>query len=336
MTDLLLGKVKEYFNGEMNHDEKLLFEMELKKNKHLKELYDLYETIEQGLDQQNSLEEKELRITLAKLSGEYNGLNYTPRDSPGSNTAVRDLNDRQSIQRRTSILSSKGFLAAAVLLGVIVTFSVWQYTRREETPVAMQPGISDKNSIDPGQVSSGDQLPVDIKNDTVKQVDDISSKLNYDDLFAKNFKPDQLPINYSELLDEALTLYKNGLYKNAIAALDPETIKRNIEELRPRGEVTVEMEKEEKTTLFYAHYYRGISFMTDKRFERSLTDLKAALDLAPNQATEIKTRWYIALAHLKLGKIKEAGKQLEMIVKRGDNQISKKASDLMQVLRINF
>lgn len=332
MTDQLLERIKAYHSGEMNHSEKLLFEMELKKDKELKELYDLYTTIEDGLADNVSEEEIELRKSLDKLSGQYTA--YTGLETVLPVAANAPVSNLQEISKKRRTISARYLLVAAIFIAVLFAGILW-YNTEGDKPVAIKtpaPASENKNIA----VKENDQPD---SNTNLQDVDAIPSKdpvkkpVNRDVLYANHFQPDAIPVHYSELLDHALQQYKNGSYKNTIASIDPDKIKTSLEELRPRGEVTEVMEKEERTTLFYAYYYRGISLMADQRFERSLADLQLALQYAPDKPSEIKTRWYISLIQLKLGNIIEARKQLERIVKSGDSQFSKKASDLLSDIK---
>lgn len=330
MTDQLLEKIKAYHSGEMNHSEKLLFEMELKKNKDLKELFDLYTTIEEGLEETTSGEEIELRKSLAKLSGQYVG--DTRHETILPLTAPSPVIDLQKDKKKRRTIPAWYLLVAAIFIAVLFAGILW-YNAKEEKPVALERSAPENKNVAVEKNTLPDSN-ANLQNvDAIPPKDQVQKSVNRDALYANHFQLDAIPANYSELLDQALLQYKNGSYKNAIASIDPDKIQTSLEELRPRGEATDVIEKEERTTLFYAHYYRGISFMADQRFERSLTDLQLALQYAPDKPSEIKTRWYISLAQLKLGNTMKVKKELERIVRSGDSRFSKKATDLLSNIK---
>jgi hypothetical protein len=57
----------------------------------------------------------------------------------------------------------------------------------------------------------------------------------------------------------------------------------------------------QKQTAFYAGYYTGLSYLAANHTDAAIAELKKASDQSPDDLSQIKTQWYLALAYLKSG-----------------------------------
>lgn len=126
-------------------------------------------------------------------------------------------------------------------------------------------------------------------------------------LFDSIFKPDDAPANVTSRLRKAFADYNASNYENALLAFD------KSETLVKRG-----FDESKELTAFYTHYYKAQSYLAIDSAARAVPNLKTAITTSPDNFWKNKAQWYLALAYLKTGDLKETEDLLKRLAK--DNQ----------------
>lgn len=301
MNDYLFTKVSKYYTGNMSHKERLLFEEEIKTNTELAAICELYKAIEEGTGVTEEHSEEEIRNSLKEIH-----LQYLTNESK---TPVKQINDnRYKNHTVTEINHWKRLAIAAVVIVAISIIAVWYLIKKDDTPVI----TNTKQKIQELNTDRRDTSDTLINNnlsglsDSSKQKTTSPPKSELERLYANNFKKETIPANVPPLIQNALEYYRNNQYKDAIAAIDITSIKSSLEDLRPRGEQNTAQELEEKQTIFYAHFYKALSYMADDKTEKAIPNLRAAVTISPDKQLQSKSHWYLALAYIKTDKIPQA------------------------------
>ncbi|MCU7548179.1 hypothetical protein OCK74_03595 [Chitinophagaceae bacterium LB-8] len=326
MNEILLEKVKDYFSVNMTPEERLQFEKDLETDEELAKLFDLYQTIENGVDdiEEYTEEEAALRDTLKELHEEYgiHERHHEPEAFIEAHTSTTEVGKVRSINLW------KNLAIAAVLISIIALCVIWLVPERKSSQ-----DIANKNETKEQPVSTIPEdtstLPVNKtdehkamqeKSEPQQNKDSIQSikpstltKEEREALYANNFKADKTPARTPDLLKDAMDHYKDQEYRDAIATIDIESIQTSLEDQRTRGIPDEQQRQEENITLFYAHYYKAISHMAENKTSQAIPELRNALKRSPDQFWQGKTRWYMALANLKTGKVKEATALLKQV-----------------------
>ncbi|MBD0331373.1 MAG: tetratricopeptide repeat protein [Chitinophagaceae bacterium] len=368
MDEILFEKVKNYFSGQMSPEEQLQFKAELTTNKDLATVFDLYQTIEKGLfdTEESAAEEGLLRNTLKEVHERYIA-NELQQDAEQTQTneekqqlpesdlekvtpAIETSKVQSGKIRRLGVW--KSLAIAATVIGVILVGSIWYLQKEKSSPaVATVKDKGDKSKDITIQDTAHPQINTPTaniatqdKHKTPEQKQDninlaktsVPDRAHREALYARNFKPDAIPSNFPDLLQEALSHFKDQEYKDVIAAIDIDAIKTSMEELRPRGQPDEQQEKEEKQTLFYAYYYKALSYMADNNAAKAIPEFQNALTKSPDKFWQGKAQWYLALAYLKAGKIDGAKMWLKQVVNNNKaGEYKQKALQLISELEGN-
>lgn len=359
MNDYLLEKVRDYYSGVMSHEERIRFEAERKTNKELDAICELFETIEAGIEPAETYPEQEaaLRTTLKKFQAQYHSGEHQQNPIDPRYSFGRSDPDRAFVRETIPVHNEKGertrrihgwkrLAAAAILIGLVVWGAIW-YAQNEKSSSEVTSRETGKRvrlenrDVHPYQEDSGgktvsapDNQKATDSGSNLNQETLARDKADHEALFTRNFQPYEVPTQYHDLLQAALEHYKNQEYNEAIAAIDINALTSSLEELRPRGEQTTAAEAEEKQTIFYAHYYKGLSYMTDGQGEKAIAQLQDAVKQSPDNDWKSKAQWYLALAYLKAGRIEQAKKLLHQVANSKDAGLyRKKAQELARNLQ---
>jgi tetratricopeptide (TPR) repeat protein len=142
-------------------------------------------------------------------------------------------------------------------------------------------------------------------------------KVKLQQLYAKNFIPDTLPEDKEGPLEDAFAYYEMKAYNKATVAFEKADL--NTETREP----------EEERTVFYAYYYKALSYMANSNVAEAIPELNKAMQESTDSILSIKTKWYLSLAYLKTGNLKKTEELLDEIIsnvsnmyKTGDNAMS--------------
>ncbi|MBD0366613.1 MAG: hypothetical protein ICV53_10990 [Flavisolibacter sp.] len=141
-------------------------------------------------------------------------------------------------------------------------------------------------------------------------------------LFASHFKPDTAPADRDSRLRNAFAYYDTGDYENALLAF-------------VKSEALVKRGFDEKADLkaFYTNYYKAQSYMAMDSMARAVPLLKAAIAAPPDSFWKSKAEWYLALAYLKIGNVKETESLLKPLTRNNTPEAYKqKATRLTKEL----
>lgn len=313
MNETWLEKIEEYLSGDMSQEEQMLFEKELSTNKELSSDFNLYKAIEAEMHANENYEADEapLRKTLQELNARY-------VKSEGDQNAVRD-NSKEQARPGTTATRIKMLMRLAVaasLLGVIVLGALW-YVNREKKEMPFVVNRPNTNSADNSKKPDTSFRQKNIPPSPIAKQESSKSKpnkkkptynagnLKQQTLFAANFQPDNVPEIVPDTLQQAFAYYQSKDYKNAITAL--ESLNTGVEE---RG-----YEDENKQRIiFYALYYKALSYMAEGNAKKAIPDLNTAIVKSPDEFSKSRAQWSLALAYLKQGSIQKAGRLLKQVV----------------------
>ncbi len=324
----LFERIEDYINGAMSSEEKLRFEEDMANNEEIAEATMLYKTIEAQMksNASNSDDVEALKGSLSLL-----GKQYFQTDAA---KVVSFKEEENGINNEKKTTGKRVFLwrlgIAAALLGVIVFGAVlFLKTKDKETKLVINNHSDTSNKpvvIDTAKsrvkidVTKAEKQP-DVANHHKEKKQPASKTREV--LFAQNFEPDVVPENKTGPLNEAFESYKNKRYEEAIASLDKTDLNNET-----RGD-----DSYQNLLLFYAHYYKGISYMAVNNCGSAIPELKTAISKSPDRISEIKAEWYLALAYVKTGNLNKAKLLLQPIAKNHINAVYKiKAIQLLSEL----
>lgn len=326
MEDPRFERIDDYLNGRMNREEKLRFEEELKGNEELNALFNIYNVIETEMQTSNQDEEALLAASLKKL----NAVHYNQDQKRQS---IKQI-EIQANKGRVVMLMNRRWLIAAATIALIIMMGVPFYLQYKNQPaqVADNTQEGERLSTDTAQngISHHKALQHQDPDQTAKDNTKNGKSENKIDaarrqiLYAKNFIVDAAPEDKAGPLEDAFADYENGEYRNAINAID------NADPYeRTRGE-----EADSTLTVFYSHYYKGLSFMAESNFSKAIPELKTAIAGSADESLQLKAQWYLALAYLKASDIRKANELLNQVAKNSEETEYKlKASKLLNELK---
>ncbi|MEI6946938.1 hypothetical protein V9K67_07020 [Paraflavisolibacter sp. H34] len=134
-------------------------------------------------------------------------------------------------------------------------------------------------------------------------------------LYARNYKPDELPEEGRELMAAAFDSYETGSYNHARREFEKAI--EVMQELTSRTPESKAEEEEKNRLLFYARYYNALSYLGEGKTAKAITELKA-LKESPDKFWQGKKQWYLALAYLKAGDVKKAEPLLRQVAANKD------------------
>jgi tetratricopeptide (TPR) repeat protein len=294
-------RIIKYLNNDMTGEERFAFETEVEKNESLREALAF---------------EKEL-LQLGQSAREKVN-NYYSNDAESRNEEIEGLikQARKARENKISVAPGKPVIVkmipvlkktgvAAALGGIIILSALYLLNTKKAARVVSDNKTTDTlkelNRTDSSvQKIAGPENTAKKSQQEVKTIDDRNkygiNNEKRDKIFADNFKPDVLPPDIPDLLQEPFAYYESAQYSNAIAAF------KNIDpDFSTRGNTT-----DRKTALFYTRYYTSLSYLASMNASRAIPGLQKAIKESPDTFFAIKTKWYLALANLKTNNFKTA------------------------------
>ncbi len=194
-------------------------------------------------------------------------------------------------------------LTAAVLATVVI--GSWYFLNITHNASIVNKGT--KPDTPNQRVINGIPPVSDIKKNKPQQRLDGSLR---EQLFAENFSVDHLPKNTDGLLADAFTSYKKGDYKKASQQF--EVAVTEINNFTLRAQENQKDADEKKLLIFYAHYYKALSYMANDKDTLGITEFNS-ISYTPGKYWQSKINWYLALAYLKTGQIAKAETLLDQL-----------------------
>jgi tetratricopeptide (TPR) repeat protein len=315
MNETWPEKTERYLSGGMGAKEKSLFESEMRRDSELSSYVDLYKQIEADMrtkEKYNDAEEA-LKRSLARLNSIYfsedrkDDLNTAPatKETPARSKRETPLL-RLNKEQRT--INWKIVAVAAIILGIVAAGTLWYFkgekqngqvatsVKQADTGVAaVRPDTAVRQKITTTNIALQNKRDTSTAKKSIKK--------NPQELFAENFKPDAVPDDTEGPLDDAFTYYQQRRYADAAAEFTTANINTQT-----RGN-----EADPERTVFYVKYYAGLSYLAGNHALAAITELKKAEEESPDDLYQVKTQWYLALAYLKAGDIKNAKEMLSNV-----------------------
>jgi hypothetical protein len=242
-------------------------------------------------------------------------------ESAGSLPLSGERSSAEPVPGKVRRMPLWGKLAVAAAVAGVILFSVpWlagnkkeqpELARKDqpETPVPLPADRNTATAPVPHPGTTGTKVPAAPKTaeQPVKKLD----AAERDRLYARNFKPDAPPAEDRELLAAAFDQYENGSYNNARREFEEaiEVMKNLTGTRTPDSQLE---EKEKKRVLFYAHYFKALSYLGEGKPAKAIPELKA-IKSSPDGHWQGKKQWYLALAYLKTGEVKQAEALLRQV-----------------------
>ena len=344
MRDISFERIGQYLNGELNEQDRLLFESELASDEELASAFNLYKEIEHEMRAgKEDTGRTSLKNNLQQLGKTY-FKNSEAKNSPITTSAAQPISlhslKNELFEEETTIKSTgtwKKFAVAAIIIGVIfLGIVMYENSLQKNYPVAGTNKKTDSSiniiKTDTPQIPKNlpeQNLAIQNKSDTnkaVKQKKQIHINSKSEVLFANNFKPDTIPENTAGPLEDALAYYEKGDYKNTVASIETADLNTEL-----RGQ-----EMDAKHIIFYAHYYKALSYLEETNAVKAIPELNNAIKESPDSVLQIKAQWYLALAYLKSNDIEKSKELLLKIVSvKHENTFQLQALNLLSDLKKN-
>lgn len=336
-------RIEEYLQGTLSHEERLRFEADMATSEELSSTFNIYKTIEveMGGNEKYIEDEASLKRTLEGLNTRYFRKDDSDEISTGETLAQPIIASRQSpvinIQatktfpnkNKEKTISMMKWLAAATIIGFVCLSVVFYFKNTDkQTMLATtnKPADNTNNNIIDTLPDKKEPAPTKVvkENKATALPDKKITKMKQAALFAKNFKTDGAPADKDGPLEDALKLYENKQYKEAIVSIKSADL----------DQVTRGDESGQELTKFYAHYYKALSLMADKNIAEAMPELQAAMENSPTQLLGKKAKWYMALACISKGDIDKAKFLLRQIAEStGVSTYRKQAEALLKDLQ---
>lgn len=316
-------RISRYLDNEMTQEERAAFEKELANNEILRNAYTFEKKLQNvGRSAANKIEEyfitekKSVDDDIIRMIGSarqgWEKENATDTRYLSGTDSRSKPESRHSPESAVSIHFQmwKTVVAAASVIIIISISVIWFSAESNKNEVVINNGrdtLKNKNIPDTSLIHrESPNKNLAEKNDNPKIISPgkyQSDKIKRTTLYAKNFRPDNIPDEAGVQLQEPLQEYKAGNYENAIAALDEVN-----PELTSRGSLY-----EKKLLIFHTHYYKALSYMATNACERAIPELEKAVLNSPDILSKSKANWYLALAHLNVGDVEKADSLLNTI-----------------------
>ena len=344
LTDEQYNQIFRYADGEMDTNERKVFEAALLENK---ELYDEVEFYKQIQSLSESVEQKTTDTDLSVEKINTDKKVWTLISDARKNWETQNEYDfklkygiaeaknipAEEEKKRIRRISMSRWLIAATLIGLISVGVFWWYFSDTKNVVTVDVDNIKKDSINVSNNKKMDSeeniVPIQPtpsqKNASSKNLAKNKEKEKLDLLFANNFQPDSAPADKEGPLENAFFSYENKQYEKA---------SRDFEEADLGPVTRGDQEDHRKLMTFYSHYYKALSYMaTNINISKAVTELKTAITASPDEEWKAKARWYLALAHLSKGEAKPALALLKQVAVNDEaKELKQKAVALSKTL----
>jgi len=345
LTDKQYNAIERYVSGEMDSNEKEVFEAAQLQDNELaeeveayKEIVALADSVEHKIGKlvypsvKEATSDKEVWKMLEK-ERKYWEEHLEPEEKRVYGIVGADESSMRGgeLQGRTLRMNRMQLLAAAVLITLLSAGGLlWWYVQPENNKAAVaihikkpdSSNLVNKNGNEQGNLISKGPDSSGIGNSTV--VDSAakkqsSSKKGLSDaeqrqerLYAQNFVPDAAPQDRT-FLENAFEHYEKGSYKQASS--EYEEAQKEVENLTARTPEDEVDETDRKRILFYAHYYNALSCMANNNAAKAIPELQKAINESTDSLSGIKAQWYLSLAYLKTRNVKKTEELLGKIAR---------------------
>ncbi len=348
LSDDQIKQIFKYVHGEMNAPQQQAFEKLLLENERLRDEVELYKEI--GL-LSKTLAEKNFNVDLPselqrsksnnliwtmlaearkKWESEFEAAARLQTD----NYANEDKAFPASAQKnKTTIMNFSKWLAVAAVAGIVcLSVALWYLTNpKRKTQVVVDNSVGDSVTISSKKTDGGstglENTPEAVIPDGKTNAKNLSKnqREKMTSVFEDYFTPDLAPVSKEGPLENAFASYENKEYQQAIREFERADL----------GPLTRGPEEENrKLNAFYIPYYKGLSYLaSNKNTTMAIDELKKAITQSPDQRWTGKAKWYLALAHLKLGESEKTQSLLKEVIRNNKtNELQQKAIELSKAL----
>ena len=311
--------IERYFQGEMDATEKRTFEDRCIQDPAFGREVAVYIMMRDQTGQQWKEQKKQEFAALENDTSKHRIITMAG-EKPGQGK-LRHLNDWRYAA-----------IAAGVVIFIALTFVLYFQPQKPDSLIVKKDNKDQKQQAIDTASTPGTGIDSTKTTDQPKKVPlpDIASN---EQLVAMNFEPDKVPTNTEGLLADASHEYAEGNYKDAIAAYND--VVAMLGESDTRSIEDDQEAKERRLILFYAHYYSALSYFAGSNMSKAIAEFKSA-GTGPDKFWQNKVRWYLALAYLKTGKVKEARSLLEQVAGDKNSQnYREKAADLLKEMVVD-
>lgn len=275
----------QFLDAEMTMDEIHAFEKELQVDEHLREQLDFQIKLlaASTTNEENdfaSNRNEELRSIITTAKEKFFRLNNYNAEIPLAQNKNNTVIDTNAQKQKT--IGSGYWLAAASVIVLAFVSALFYYSGEKSNDHL----ITNKNrdTLIKEQKNTAEVKPTDSKNE--KGVDNRKPSVKGYALLAKeSYEKDAAINNPPEVLEGALNEYTIGNYET-IQKFDLVNIPKT------RGENNLLVIKE------LGHYYKGLSFIETKNYEKALINLQWVTDSSQDKLLQIKSAWYQAIVYL--------------------------------------
>jgi hypothetical protein len=324
-----LVNIDQYFNGELTPEQKKAFEDRCLADPGFAKEVAFYIMMRDQAKEQWVKQKKQEFATLKESEKQEGAVNREEEFK------IPLIQRKPGVVRKISTWKPLALAASVLIILALAVFFYVEYSKSNKGQL-----ISDKNDdtaktrnvVDTakqkGNVNDTSQIREERKKLPIE-----ADKTIHEQLVAKNFQVDSPPRNTEGVLTEAFNQYEEGNYKNAIRAYDDARVM--VEEMVARsGEDEKELE-EQRLILFYAHYYGALSQLAVGNAPKAISELKAIKN-SPDKTWQNKVQWYLALAYLKTGKVRESEILLKRIAdSKHAGEYKQKAQTLIDEIKSN-
>lgn len=360
MDEDWIEKIEHYVNGTMSGEEQSRFEAELATNEELASVFRLFRVIEEKTqrDRKYSEEEALLKSSLQKLNKKYfitgtqvdmaqvgeNRPEHPPATPQAEWLTVHESADvpaaGKNYGRATKTSKWKKLALAAIITGIAATGTIrFLQTRNDSAAVTFNDrkakgrttigkpdtGFS-RTNVPPENTIKSDKNSIPqqpgIRNTPTLLKPPGINRERREALYAVYSRPDALPGQKADALEEGDISYEKGEYKEAIAGY--EAVITSME-IKVRGQV-----ENDKRTVFYAYYYRAQCYLAIDSAAKAIPDFYKAIKNGPDSYLTCKVQWYLALALLKTGEVEKASVRLKQVTNNKSGEYRQKATELLR------
>lgn len=204
-------------------------------------------------------------------------------------------------QQKTKFISLQSWIiiAAAACIVIAIISLVW-FIQKPSSTVLVKTNENPVNRKD-----SNSNIAKTIPNDSIKNINPQTHKVNYAALFKKYYRKDTANPAMPELLAMVSEKYKNGDYSFREINLDKVPLTRgSSNDINTRQNI-----------LQLGHYYKGLSYIETNDDKKAIENLQWVIENANSEKIKIKAQWYLALIYFKNDENKKAISLLSSISK---------------------
>ncbi len=302
-------RLMRFLDGEMNLDEIVAFEKELKVDKELREQMGFQIQLQQiNTKEEGKTGNENLRSLLDKAKNEFlQNKEQTTGSEKNKHTAISNKKVGYSY-----------WLAAATVAALAFIASLFYYTGKQNNSNTASHDRKDTAIIN--HFPSSAVIVPDTANNKITNVDSVQIKL-IASLTKMYYRREGMIDNVPEVMQQPVEAYVSG-NNTPIQKFDINTI--------PKTRGTDDHARINEVD----HYYKAVSFIETAEYDKAFFNLQWVIEKSTDESLRVKATWYKAIVYLKEGKITEAENLLKGIVDdKKENIYSKKAREIIEKLK---